>query len=65
MTDKERVMRHLKVAQSSLISAKIGISEENGPGKQWDYVNDPTLSDAVDQVKKLSDQINSFVYQEI
>lgn len=62
--DKTEVKEKLQEAYMTLFDCDLAIAELNENGNQFDYVNDPRLSDVVDGLFKRINSIHKRVYQE-
>ena len=61
---RDEIIQLLNECKGKLRDALIDIRNENGAGKQFDYVSHPRLSDAVDGLKNIINEIDGIVYQE-
>lgn len=63
MLTRDEIIDELKNSKTRLRNLLIEIRLHNQDGHQFDFVSHPRLSDEIDGIKKIVDEIDSIVYQ--
>ena len=62
--DRNAIISSLESSNVELRNLHIAIQNENGEGRQFDFVSHPRLSYAVDRLRTTIGKIDRIVYQE-
>ena len=62
--DRNKIIESLENTNAKLRDLCIDIENENGEGKQFDFVSHPSLSDVLDRLRTTINQIDCIVYQD-
>jgi hypothetical protein len=63
MKRKEATIKKLWTALKLLDNARLSVIKQNENGKQFDYVSDPKLSDVIDRINKVTNNLDWIIYQ--